>query len=442
MLPWLCLQRDMHRVTRGLKTEATSFFWKGCFIFLLISFFLFVLIYIYTCLEVEPLFGDDPAHGFGVGPTMAEYIHCVGERLLVDPTTRQLGGNNGTDVIPMMVVPLMLDLMDFRRMMCNISVPIRLLVLVQNGREAMLSLYLQELERVYGWSGRLVVSRHPENIGYSAAVNIGLRLALSLPREEVPFVFVTNSDVMFSPDLLPNLLRDVHEMTRHDAARMDELAAEVANEPSEYSPVLRRGLRVLRSTVKDNRLSTSALLPDRIRYASAKERAKMFSKHYGHFCAYYKGTCFASVMLTRLAISTVGYFDENFYPAYVEDVDYSLRLRLLGFQERNVLYGKFVHRSNYNIRLSEQLELPDALWYRRVKSLMTNQPYVMMKWKGLKACCNGYKEPYNGMVPLDVWVKDEARIQRIRAYGHDEIRRVPSIDYDRSLLYPFTTKGR
>ncbi|PWU82983.1 putative beta galactofuranosyl glycosyltransferase [Trypanosoma cruzi] len=317
----------------------------------------------------------------------------------------------------MMVVPLMLDLMDFRRMMCNISVPIRLLVLVQNGREAMLSLYLQELERVYGWSGRLVVSRHPENIGYSAAVNIGLRLALSLPARGSAFCFVTNSDVMFSPDLLPNLLRDVHEMTRHDAARMDELAAEVANEPSEYSPVLRRGLRVLRSTVKDNRLSTSALLPDRIRYASAKERAKMFSKHYGHFCAYYKGTCFASVMLTRLAISTVGYFDENFYPAYVEDVDYSLRLRLLGFQERNVLYGKFVHRSNYNIRLSEQLELPDALWYRRVKSLMTNQPYVMMKWKGLKACCNGYKEPYNGMVPLDVWVKDEARIQRIRATG-------------------------
>ncbi|PWU87925.1 putative beta galactofuranosyl glycosyltransferase [Trypanosoma cruzi] len=75
------------------------------------------------------------------------------------------GNNNGTDVIPLMVAPLMLDLMDFRRMMCNISVPIRLLVSVQNGREAMPSLCLQELERVYGWSGRLVVSRHPENIG-------------------------------------------------------------------------------------------------------------------------------------------------------------------------------------------------------------------------------------------------------------------------------------
>ncbi|RNC56637.1 beta galactofuranosyl glycosyltransferase [Trypanosoma cruzi] len=105
------------------------------------------------------------------------------------PNDTAAGGNNGTVAIPLMVVPLMLDLMDFRRMMCNISVPIRLLVLVQNGREAMLSLCLQELERVYGRSGRLVVSRHPEDIGYSAAVNIVSRLALSLPHEEVPFVF-------------------------------------------------------------------------------------------------------------------------------------------------------------------------------------------------------------------------------------------------------------
>ncbi|ESS61029.1 beta galactofuranosyl glycosyltransferase [Trypanosoma cruzi Dm28c] len=208
---------------------------------------------------------------------------------------------------------------------------------------------------------------------------------------------------MFSPDLLPNLLRDVHEMTRHDAARMDELAAEVANEPSEYSPVLRRGLRVLRSTVNDNRLSTSALLPDRIRYSSVKEREKIFSKHYGHFCAYYKSSCFTSVMLTCLAISTVGYFDENFYPAYVEDVEYSLRLRLLGFQERNALCGKFVHRGSSSIRFCNKMELPDALWYRRVKSLMTNQPYAKMKWNRPRVCSGGYKKTYDGMFPLDVW---------------------------------------
>ncbi|KEG15402.1 beta galactofuranosyl glycosyltransferase [Trypanosoma grayi] len=124
----------------------------------------------------------------------------------------------------MVVIPLLLDLHDFQDVMRNISVPIRLLVLVQNGREPQLSSFLDEVEGAYGWSGRLVVRRCPENIGYSGAVSFGLRLAMSLPREKMPFVFVTNSDVTLSPDLLPRLL--------HDAARMDELAAEVADETS------------------------------------------------------------------------------------------------------------------------------------------------------------------------------------------------------------------
>ncbi|EKF26006.1 beta galactofuranosyl glycosyltransferase, putative, partial [Trypanosoma cruzi marinkellei] len=217
-------------------------------------------------------------------------IHCVGKRLLVDPTARRLGGNNGTDVIPLMVVPLMLDLMDFWSMMCNVNAPIPLLVLVRNGRGAMPSFYPREHGSLSGRSGRLVASRHPENVGRRAAVSIGSRLALSLPREEVLFVFVANSDVKLSPGLLSNLPRDVRETTRHDAARMDALAAEVANEPSECSPVLRRGLRVPRSRVKDDRLSTSALLSDRIHCASAKGRETAFSRHYGHFCAYHKSS--------------------------------------------------------------------------------------------------------------------------------------------------------
>ncbi|PWV15295.1 putative beta galactofuranosyl glycosyltransferase [Trypanosoma cruzi] len=155
-----------------------------------------------------------------------------------------------------------------------------------------------------------------------------------------------------------------------------------------------------------------------------------------------KSSCFTSVMLTRLAISTVEYFEENFYPDCVEDVDYSLRLRLLGIQERNVLCGKFVHRGNYNIRFSNEMGLPDALWYRRVRSLSAKDAYAMMKWGPQRACSGGCKGPYDGMVPEDFWVKDEARIQRIRAYGHDEEQGVPKVEYDRTLLYPFTTKGR
>ncbi|EKF28838.1 beta galactofuranosyl glycosyltransferase, putative, partial [Trypanosoma cruzi marinkellei] len=141
-------------------------------------------------------------------------------------------------------------------------------------------------------------------------------------------------------------------------------------------------------------------------------------------------------MLTRLAISTVGYIDENFYAACVWDFDHSLRLCLLGFQERNVLYGGFVHRGSSSIRFSNKMESPDALWYRRVNSSSADDAYAMMKWNRSRACCGGCKEPHNGMIPPDVWVRDEARIQRIRACGHDEKQRVPKVECDRNPLQP------
>jgi len=48
---------------------------------------------------------------------------------------------------------------------------------------------------------------------------------------------------------------------------------------------------------------------------------------YGKFFADQGHNAFA---ITKLAIDTVGYFDENFYPAYLEDCDYQTRLRLAG----------------------------------------------------------------------------------------------------------------
>ncbi|KEG11420.1 beta galactofuranosyl glycosyltransferase [Trypanosoma grayi] len=389
----------------------------------------FVLIALVLCFQLPVLDSEPPNSG---RQPLENYIRCVGERLLVDAESRQLGSNSGPGVLPMVVIPLMLDLHDFQDVMCNISVPIRLLVLVQNGREPQLSSFLDELEAAYGWSRRLVVRRRPENIGYSGAVNFGLRLAMSLPREKMPFVFVTNSDVTFSPDLLPRLLQDAHVMTLHDAARMDELAAEVADESSGHAPASRR-IKVLRSSSNISALSTSVLLPDRIRYAPAKERVKTFSRHFGYFCMDYRQSCFTSVILTRLAVSTVGYFDENFYPAYAEDVDYAMRLRMLGFQQHVVSHGTFVHRSNLNLRKSFGAAT-DAVWFRRVYRTRLTRVYAVQKWGREEVCCDGFKEPFNGTLPLDVWVRDDIRIARARAYGHSILTELPNATYDISLL--------
>ncbi|RNF02036.1 beta-galactofuranosyl transferase [Trypanosoma conorhini] len=366
------------------------------------------MVFLFCVLFLDSIFDYDAPEELGVDPLAPECMECVGERLLVDAKTGRVGDNSGENVIPLMVVPLMLDLVEFKKVICNISVPIRRLVLVQNGEEAKLWLHLQKVENLYGRTGRLIVRHFPENTAYSSAVNVGLRFLLSLPCEEAPFVVVTNSDVTFSPELLPKLLRDAYAQTRHDAARMDALAAEVANEPNEYSRASGRNMKLLRSTPEDGRLSTSALLPDRIRYAPLDARATAFSQHYACFCAQYDGWCFTSVILTRLAFSTVGYFDENIYPAYFEDVDYLLRLRLRGFKERKVRYGTFVHQLALNARLSKKLQVKEAIWYRRVRQFSSNYVCAYAKWGRMAEFDSGYKEPFNGTVPVDVWVRMRA----------------------------------
>ncbi|KAH9601103.1 Glycosyltransferase 2-like [Trypanosoma melophagium] len=365
------------------------------------------------------------------------YLRCVGDRLLVDAASRRLGNNSGPGVLPVMVVPLMLDLPDFRELMCNISVPVRRLVLVQNGAEPQLAAFLQALLDAYGWSGRLVVWRHAENIGYSGAVNAGLRLALSLPREEAPFVFITNSDVTFSPELLPRLLQEVHERTKNDAARLDALAAEVQREPSGHAPHGRRAA-VLRSPHGNSSLSTSALLPDRIRYAPPDQRSKSFSDHYGIFCMGSKESCFTSVILTRLAISTVGFFDENFFPYGVEDVDYSNRLRLLGFKKYVVNYGTFVRLGKVHYRVSRDIPMcetcKDRLWLHRVLELRTAKSYSISKWRMMRGTNPQYRLPFSGKVPPDVWVRDDARIKVAQEYGRSPTKVFPNVRYNASLL--------
>ncbi|ORC89095.1 beta galactofuranosyl glycosyltransferase [Trypanosoma theileri] len=411
-----------------LKKSLTIIIVFGILLLMLLLVLLLQITVVESDLTSRPLSEPPPS----VRPN--HYLRCVGERLLVDAESRWVGNNSGPGVLPMMVVPLMLDLPDFRELMCNITVPVRLLVLVQNGEEPQLSAFLQSLLDAYGWSGRLVVRHHAENIGYSGAVNVGLRLALSRPREEVPFVFITNSDVTFSPDLLPRLLQEVHTRTQKDAARIDQLEAEVQREPSGHAPAGRRA-KVLRSPHGNSSLSTSALLPDRIRYAPAKERANAFSEHYGLFCMNLKESCFTSVILTRLAISSVGFFDENFYPSYVEDIDYDVRRRLLGFKKYVTNYGTFVHISNLNLRAARFTMTPTALWFRRAFELKAMRIYAFNKWNTDNAGPGSFDEPFNGIIPVDVWVRDDEMIKKVQEYAQMMLKQCPILTYNTDLLH-------
>ncbi|MFL6227743.1 MAG: glycosyltransferase family 2 protein [Pyrinomonadaceae bacterium] len=97
--------------------------------------------------------------------------------------------------------------------------------------------------------------------------------------------------------------------------------------------------------------------------------------------------------LRRRGVETVGYFDENFYPAYLEDCDYAYRLKLLGARASNVPGINAVHGEAPYWGSSTILSDPT---YRERNGVThgNNFTYYRAKWGGI----NGeeiYPYPFN-----------------------------------------------
>jgi len=58
---------------------------------------------------------------------------------------------------------------------------------------------------------------------------------------------------------------------------------------------------------------------------------------------------FAAFGVNPIALETVGYFDENFYPIYFEDTDYSRRCNLMGVSFHNVGQTSAVHKGSASV---------------------------------------------------------------------------------------------
>lgn len=97
--------------------------------------------------------------------------------------------------------------------------------------------------------------------------------------------------------------------------------------------------------------------------------------------------------ITAACVETVGLFDENIYPAYLEDCDYSVRCDLLGMPRANVpgctsVHGDEKQSGSCTVNISPQLAAENS----RTHGL--NHGYYQAKWGGP----NGhetYKHPFN-----------------------------------------------
>lgn len=274
----------------------------------------------------------------GEGPiSFMQFIDCLAQRLRVDRHTKtEMPIRDTEPFIPYLVLPVTFEVRDVKQFVCNLTVPIKHLMYVQNGPIYSMSEFLDATAAIFAFTPRLQVRHYPKNVGYAGALNVALRDALTYPFEEVPFFFMSNNDVRFHASTLTEALPKMLSASMAGASLLKQFIAEVATEPNEYTPEVFRAVP-LRSYDGEHVLVTSRYLPDRVRYMGSAERAKIFRGYAG--VLYPDGNQQTAVWgLSRLAIETVGFFDENCFPAYYEDTEYLTRTQLFGF---DVLYSSY-----------------------------------------------------------------------------------------------------
>ncbi|KAG5471227.1 hypothetical protein CUR178_02538 [Leishmania enriettii] len=383
-----------------------------------------------------------------------DWMECIRRNLRLDGRGRPLRAvTEMANAIPLLITPLTGDVKFFPFFVCSVDVTVRYHYVIQNERDPDTTAVIDELERRFGNSGRLLVVRNRYNRGYSGSMNQAFEWALNeRTAEEVPWMFACGVDVIFGAGLLSTMVNVVQQNTRGDAVMLAALRAEVKLEErlvregnySYYERWAPRGrpLKVLRSGFPGVPLNvrTAPLLPDRIRYMVADENrengtvldAELRTRFFGNYVATVTPVPWAlgTIAVTRLALSTVGYFDENYFPAYMDDIDLRWRHFAYGFRslhaELNYPTTRWHHYNAVNLRGSpfddqdlEKYGTEDNYSRRAFNTYIQRSKGVYEKLKYGRRDLNGVwresveKGKYKYMFfntshyPADTWVLDE-----------------------------------
>ena len=163
-------------------------------------------------------------------------------------------------------------------------------------------------------------------------------------------------------------------------------------------------------------------------------------KHDRHFGIGFTSLCcggyYSTLILTSRLLNEVGYFDENFYPAYYEDDDYSVRVHLSSLHARQfnntpLIHGEvdgskvyisglvdllFYHppktreidiwRDSFQKGVKRSAAYFDEKWGRDTAKTLNIKGEVPCKTaEGINSRCEGtYKHPFNNsMFPINYW---------------------------------------
>lgn len=154
-------------------------------------------------------------------------------------------------------------------------------------------------------------------------------------------------------------------------------------------------------------LSASAKFNQPIEKFIDQIRRNEETKKYHRYIATSMATlhCFAH---TQLAVTDMGFFDENFYPIYIEDTDMSYRSTLLREGGCEILVHTFNNPSSLvqSINFSNAVNTDKRLFKQYQMNVGRMGDYWKRKWSG----CVGageWKFPFNNCtLPVNYWEKE------------------------------------
>lgn len=114
-------------------------------------------------------------------------------------------------------------------------------------------------------------------------------------------------------------------------------------------------------------------------------------------------------LMMKTGLDKIGDFDENFYPAYYEDIDHWRRAtlvsaRLIGVPGFQRLHGDSTD-PNDSSKGSNTVRANPRLNRKNVITMTNNHAYYVKKW-GAEQTKETFKTPYNRDVPVTYWELD------------------------------------
>jgi GT2 family glycosyltransferase len=214
------------------------------------------------------------------------------------------------------------------------------LILINNGSIDGTQTFFEYL----GKDENTTVFNFRENRGVSWSWNFGIKYAIE--HFESDYFFIPNNDTLLHPKCIDNLISELQT-----AETVMATAYDVSGEISQ--PIEVTGLEVpVKREVKES--------PD-----------------------------FSGFMIAKKTLDKVGYFDENFYPAYFEDNDYHYRIKLAGLKAYRTNQALYFHYGSRTIKDNKYVKTASN------QKFLANQEYFKTKWGDVPGK-EKFTTPFNG----------------------------------------------